>query len=195
MRGVEQPRAQVLDAVAGHGRDRDDLGTREAGVGEQLTDVGDDLCLLRLGGEVDLGQRDDAARDTEQVDDGEMLAGLRHHAVVGGDHEQNEIDAGGAGQHVVDEFLVTGHVDEAQHRAVRCRQIGEAEVDGNAARLFFLKAVGVDAGQRPHQRGLAMVDVAGGADDHDGGSGKGAAARRSVSAICPVSVARTAWLN
>ena len=43
--------------------------------------------------------------------------------------------------------------------------MGEAEVDGDAAALLFFQAVGVDAGQRFDQRGLAVVDVAGGADD------------------------------
>ena len=98
-----------------------------------------------------------------------MLAGLRHDAVVCGDHQQHEIDAGGAGQHVVNEFLVPRHVDEAEHGAVRRRQIGEAEIDGNAARFLFLQPVGIDAGQRAHQRGLAVVDMAGGSDDHDAG--------------------------
>ena len=44
-------------------------------------------------------------------------------------------------------------------------QVGEAEVDGDAAALLFLEAVGVDAGEGLDQRGLAVVDVAGGADD------------------------------
>ena len=46
------------------------------------------------------------------------------------------------------------------------RQIGEAEIDRDAARLLLLQAVGIDAGQRAHERGLAVVDMAGGADDH-----------------------------
>ena len=193
VRGVEQLLAQCVDAVAGHGRDRNDLGALQAGALQELRDVGQNFRLLLRRGEIDLGERDDAAGDAEQIDDGEMLAGLRHDAVVGGDHQQHEIDAGGAGQHVVDEFLVPRHVDEAEHGAVRRRQIGEAEIDGNAARLFFLEPVGIDAGQRAHQRGLAVIDVAGGSDDHGAGSGKGAAARRSASAICSgVSAERTA---
>ena len=65
-------------------------------------------------------------------------------------------------------------------RAVRRRHVGEAEVDGDAAGLLLLQPVGVDAGQRPDQRGLAVVDVAGGADDHGPGSGSGwSAARRA----------------
>ena len=47
----------------------------------------------------------------------QVLAGLRHHAVVGGDHQQREVDAGDAGEHVAHEALVAGHVDEADARA------------------------------------------------------------------------------
>ena len=49
---------------------------------------------------------------------------------------------------------------------VRRRQIGKAEIDRDAARLLFLQPVAVDAGQRFDQRRLAVIDVAGRADDH-----------------------------
>ena len=68
-------------------------------------------------GEVGLGDRNDAARDAEQVDDREVLARLRHDAVVGGDHEQHHVDAGGAGDHLAHEALVAGHVHHAHRRA------------------------------------------------------------------------------
>jgi hypothetical protein len=100
---------------------------------------------------VDLGQRHGAAADAEQFDDFQVLAGLRHRPVVGGDDEQREVDAGGAGQHVVHQLLVPRHVDETERR-----RVGVAEIDGDAARLLFLQAVAVDAGQRLDQR--AVVD-------------------------------------
>ena len=62
---------------------------------------------------------EDAAPHAEQVQDVEVLLGLRHHAVVGGDGEQHEVDAVRAGEHVADEALVAGHVDDADARAVR----------------------------------------------------------------------------
>jgi hypothetical protein len=99
--------------------------------------------------------------DTEQFDDLQMLAGLRHRAIVGGDDEQCEINTGGASQHVVNQLFVTWHVDETELFGV-----GVAEVDGDAARLLFLQAVAIDPGQGFDQRRLAVVDVAGGADDH-----------------------------
>ncbi len=45
-------------------------------------------------------------------------------------------------------------------------EIGEADVDGDAAPLLFLQAVGIDAGEGADQCALAMVNVACGADDH-----------------------------
>ncbi|MNY70904.1 hypothetical protein D3C86_2091290 [compost metagenome] len=61
---------------------------------------------------------------------------------------------------------MAGHIDDAQHIAIGQGRIGIAQRNGNAARLLFLEAVGFDAGERAHQRGLAMVDMAGGTDDH-----------------------------
>jgi len=45
-----------------------------------------------------------------------MLERLRLDPVIGGDHQQREIDPAGTGQHRVHEALVTRHVDEAEHR-------------------------------------------------------------------------------
>ena len=42
---------------------------------------------------------------------------------------------------------------------------GEAEVDGEAPRLLLGEPVGVGAGERQHERRLAVVDVTGGGDD------------------------------
>jgi len=44
-------------------------------------------------------------------------------------------------------------------------QVRKAEVDADPALLLFLEAIGVDAGERPDQRGLAVVDVTGGSQD------------------------------
>ncbi len=62
-----------------------------------------------------------------------MFQGLRHHAVVSRHYQKCDVDAAGAGKHGVHETLVTGHIDEAEDGAVVQRQIGEAQVDGDAA--------------------------------------------------------------
>ena len=118
---------------------------------------------------VGLGNHDDAARDGEQPADFEMLAGLRLDGFVGGDDHQHQVHAAHAGQHVADKALVARHVDEAQpdffSAGRRQFKVGEAEIDGDAAALLFFQTVGINAGQGFDQRGLAVVDVSGGADD------------------------------
>ena len=43
-------------------------------------------------------------------------------------------------------------------------QMRKPDVDGDAAPFFFFEAIRVYAGERAHQRALAMIDVSGGAD-------------------------------
>ena len=57
-----------------------------------------------------------------------------------------------------------GHVDEADVAVM-----GEAEVDGDAAALFFFQAVGVDTCKRAYQRSLTVIDVSGGTYDERNG--------------------------
>ena len=47
------------------------------------------------------------------------------------------------------------HVDKPDANIGGELQVGEAEVDGDAAALLFGKAVGVDAGERVDQRGTS----------------------------------------
>ena len=95
-----------------------------------------------------------------------MLAGLRHGTVVRRHHEEHEVDAGGACEHVVNQPLVARDVDEAENGPVGQGHVGIAEVEGDAAGLLFGQAVGVDSREGPDQGRLAVVDVSGGADQH-----------------------------
>ena len=88
---------------------------------------------------------------TEQLGDRQMLPRLRHRPVIRGDDEQQEIDAGGPGQHVVDQLLVAGDVDEAKCAAVGQGGVGVAEIERDPPRLLLRQAVGVDAGESFHQ--------------------------------------------
>src|SRR5581483_2647711 len=103
--------------------------------------------------EVALGDDEDAAADTEEVEDGEVLAGLGHDALVGGDDQHGEVYAADAGEHVGDEVLVAGDVDDADLGAGGQLEPGEAEVDGHAAVALFLEAVGLDAGEGADEGG------------------------------------------
>ncbi len=119
-------------------------------------------CIDAIG----LGERHRALRHAEQLQNGQMFARLRHHTVVGGDHQQRKVDAARAGRHRVHEFFVPRYIDQAKHIAVVEWRIGVAEFDRNATRLLFLEPVGIHASQRAHQGSLAMIDMAGRADDH-----------------------------
>jgi len=100
----------------------------------------------------------------EQAQDFQVLDGLRLDGLLGGDDEDGQVDAGGAGQHVLDEALVAGHVDDAEAVLAQVED-GEADVDGDAAGLLLRQAVAVDAGEGLDQRGLAVIDVSRGAQD------------------------------
>src|SRR4051794_26783716 len=58
------------------------------------------------------------------------------------------------------------HVDKAEFSAVRQYRVGKAEIDGQSAPLLLGQPVGIDPGQGAHQRGLAMVDMPRGRQDH-----------------------------
>jgi hypothetical protein len=58
-----------------------------------------------------------------------MLLGLRHHAIVGCDREQYEIEAVRSGEHVSDEALVSWNVDDAGSGAVGQIQVREPQID------------------------------------------------------------------
>jgi hypothetical protein len=69
-----------------------------------------------------------------------------------------------AGQHILDESLVPGDIDQPEAHIAE-RQVGETEIDRDPAFLLFFEAVGIYSGQRFDERGLAVIDVSGGADD------------------------------
>src|SRR5256885_1627468 len=94
-----------------------------------------------------------------------MLASLRFDGFVGGNHQKEEIHAGGAREHVADETLVARNIDKAEANAAFFEKC-EPKIDGDPATLFFLEAVRMGASESLDERGLAMVDVAGGADDY-----------------------------
>jgi hypothetical protein len=84
---IEQQIAQEIHAVAGDGGDRKNVGAAKSRAVQQLRDLGFDFRALRFIDQIGLGERDNAAGDAEQIDDGQMLARLRHDAVIGRDHQ------------------------------------------------------------------------------------------------------------
>ena len=184
--------AQVIHALSGQRRNRQDFGALKHRSDGRRPDLPGDSRQALGSDEVGLRQGHKAALDAEQVDDRQMLARLRLDPVICCDREQGEIDPACPGHHGVDEALMARHVDETEHSPGLQRQIGEAEIDGDAPRLLLLQPVAVDPGQRFDQCGLAMVDMAGGADDHGAAPGSACRARRSASAISSVDSAARA---
>src|SRR5215469_10058385 len=94
-----------------------------------------------------------------------MFSRLRFDTFVGGNDEQNQIDSTDPREHVADEALVAGNVDEAETQAVAVRpgqfHVSKTEVDGDSTAFFFSQAVGIDSGQSLDQSGFPMIDMAG----------------------------------
>ena len=151
--------AQSVDALAGDGRDGEDGRVFQETALEEVAYVF--LHQFEPLGidHVALGQGHEAAVDAEQGADVEVFAGLRHDAFIRGDDQHDEIHTRGAGHHVFDEALMPRHIDDAQPFPVREFGPGKAQFDGDAAPFLLFEAVAVDAGQRAHQRGLAVIDV------------------------------------
>ena len=79
---------------------------------EQLAEFHlDELEQLGVVDGVDLVQEDDDPRHADLAGEQDVLAGLRHRAVVGGDDEDGAVHLGGAGDHVLDVVGVAGAVD------------------------------------------------------------------------------------
>src|SRR5579871_833556 len=118
---------------------------------------------------VGFGNHSNAARNGEQPADFKMLAGLRLDGFVGGDDHQHQVHTAHAGKHVAHKAFMARNVDKSESYLFSARRsefkVGEAKINGDAAALLFFQTIGIDAGQGFDQRGLAMVDVSGGADD------------------------------
>ena len=155
---------QIIDALTGDGRHRDDRPRFGNGALDVLLDVDfRKLNEVRVG-EIDAGDRDDAVCHAEEIENGEVFLGLRHPAFVCGNHKQGDVEPSGPGEHVLDESLVAGDVDEP-HRVVADLSPRETEVDREASLFLLGPPIGVSPGERLYQGGLAVVDMPGRSDD------------------------------
>ena len=157
-KGLDRGR-KLSKAVSRGGRDGDDRDTFERRAFEDVLDFRNDKLKPLIVHEIALRDGHEAATDVQQVEDGEVLARLGHHRLIGCHHEQGKVNPAHAREHVVDEPLVPRNVYDADLAAVGKGHPREAEVDGQPALLLLLEAVRVDAGERVDERGLAVVDV------------------------------------
>ncbi len=155
------------DAFSGRGRSSKDGSICEKGVGSELANL-----VLRLAepegvDTIAFRERDGAGGNPQQLEDLQVLAALRHGAVIGRDDHQRVLHGRHARDHVVDEPVVPGHVDEADGiRVVVAADVRESKIDGEPAAFLFFEAVGVLTRQAAHQARFAMVDVPRKGNDH-----------------------------
>ena len=90
----------------------------QEGPGRERVHVAAHFLDAGRGHAVGLVEHDDPAREAEQREYLQVLAGLRHHAVVHGDDQHGELPRGDAGDHVVDEAVVAGDIDETDAAAL-----------------------------------------------------------------------------
>jgi len=126
-----------------------------------VQDQGQPVLVHHIG----FGDRNEPFPDSQQGADVEVLPGLGHHPLVGGDDQQEQIHAGGPGHHVLDEPFVPRNIHDPQGEAAGQPQRGEAQLDGDAPLLLLLETVRVDARQGLDQRGLPVIHMSGGAED------------------------------
>ena len=145
--------------------------------GKELADFElDEFEKLRIVDHVDLVQVDDKRRNADLTGEQDVLAGLRHRSVCGGDDEDRAVHLRGAGDHVLHVVGVTGAVHVGVMALLRL-VLDVGGRDRDAAGLFFRRLVDLviggerrsarlreNLGDRGRQRGFAVVDVADRAD-------------------------------
>jgi hypothetical protein len=103
-----------LAVEGGGGGAADDLGglAVKLVLGQQVADLLlDEVEQVRVVDQVDLVQEDDDLRHADLAGEQDVLAGLGHRAVGGGDDEDGAVHLGGTGDHVLDEVGVSRAVD------------------------------------------------------------------------------------
>jgi len=102
----------ALEGAEGGAHDDGGLVAGEAVRVEQLAHLHlHELQHLRVFQGVDLVDEDDDALDTDLAGEEQMLTGLGHLAVRGGDDDDGAVHVGGAGDHVLDVIGMAGTVD------------------------------------------------------------------------------------
>ena len=94
-----------------------------------------------------------------------MLLRLRHDTLICRDDEEDEIHTADAGEHVIDESLMTRHVDDADIVPNLVRDMCEAVFDRNAALLLLRETIGIYPGKRLDEERLSVVDMSRRSDD------------------------------
>ena len=106
--------AQRVDATAVQAGDGEQRAVGQPRRRQQGADFRCDFGVAGVVDQITLAQHHAGPGQTEQMQDGQVFACLRHYAVIAGDDQQRMVDAGDTGQHIGQEFFMTGHIDKAQ---------------------------------------------------------------------------------
>ena len=163
----QRSQSQPCDRTDGYDRRPMQVGRRQ-----QIGDLHlHQLQPLGIVDPIDFGQDYDSPGNPQKIQDGQMLAGLWHHPFVRSNDQHCGVDPADAGQHVFDKIDMSGHIDNSdclwgELRGQR-RELtpGKPEVDRHAARFFFFEPIRVHPRQRPYQRRLAVIYMAGSAEN------------------------------
>ena len=128
---------QLVQALPGSGGNGNDRGRRIWRAGQARAHLVLHEQRPFLVHQVAFRQRHHAGRHGQKLQHRQMLIGLRHDAVIGGDAQKRHVDAGGARDHLAHEALVARHVDHAHGASVGQLKLGKAELDGDAALLLL----------------------------------------------------------
>ena len=101
-----------FEGLEGRAADDGDVVAGEVVAGEELAQLElDEVEELGVLHHVDLVEEDDDGGDLDLAGEQDVLAGLGHGAIGGGDDEDGAVHLGGAGDHVLDVVGVAGAVD------------------------------------------------------------------------------------
>ncbi len=154
--------SKLRQAKAGSCRHRNDGAEREMRFGEQSSNVIHDKRQPFSRDQVAFRECDNHGRYIEKRQDLQVLARLRHHALVGGNNEQRDVDAAGACEHRPNKCLVARYVDDSNRSNAFDVERREPEIDRDAATLFLGKAVSIDTRQSFDQGCFPVIDVSSG---------------------------------
>ena len=159
--------------------DDGDVVAREVVLGEELTGLHlDEVDKLLVVNHVALVQEHDDVGHADLTGEQDVLTGLSHGAVGGGDDQDSAVHLGSTGDHVLDVVGVAGAVD-VSIVTLSGLVLDVRDGDGDAALALLgslvdvlkggevgLAAIGLgeNLGDGGGQRGLAVVHVADGAD-------------------------------
>ena len=124
----------------------------------------DEVNQVRLG-KVDLIEPDDDLRHADLAGEEDVLLGLGHDAVSGGDHEDGTIHLGGAGDHVLNEVGVARAVD------VSVVTVDGLVLDVRGGDGHGLGGVAHGTTLGDFRVGLVLSQATTGLDRHDGSGG------------------------